>query len=53
MSDEELDILQEIMNIAFGKATAELAELIDIRRKAERSRDEGHTDDRITDVSAE
>jgi chemotaxis protein CheC len=31
MSDEELDLLQEIMNIAFGKATAELAELIDIR----------------------
>jgi chemotaxis protein CheC len=30
LSDEELDILQEIMNIAFGKATAELAELIDI-----------------------
>jgi chemotaxis protein CheC len=27
---EELDILQEIMNIAFGKATADLAELIDI-----------------------
>jgi chemotaxis protein CheC len=33
LSDEELDILQEIMNIAFGKATAELAELIDIRVK--------------------
>jgi chemotaxis protein CheC len=31
MSHEELDILQEIMNIAFGKATAELAEFIDIR----------------------
>lgn len=31
MSSEELDILQEIMNIAFGRATAELAELIDIR----------------------
>jgi chemotaxis protein CheC len=31
MSNEELDILQEIMNIAFGKATAELAEFIDIR----------------------
>lgn len=31
MSSEELDLLQEIMNIAFGKATAELAELIDIR----------------------
>jgi chemotaxis protein CheC len=28
---KELDLLQEIMNIAFGKATAELAELIDIR----------------------
>ena len=33
LSDEELDILQEIMNIAFGKATAELAELIDMRVK--------------------
>ena len=33
ISNEELDILQEIMNIAFGKATAELAELIDIRVK--------------------
>jgi chemotaxis protein CheC len=31
VSNEELDILQEIMNIAFGKATAELAEFIDIR----------------------
>ncbi len=31
MSNDELDILQEIMNIAFGRATAELAELIDIR----------------------
>jgi chemotaxis protein CheC len=31
LSKEELDLLQEIMNIAFGKATAELAELIDIR----------------------
>jgi chemotaxis protein CheC len=31
ISNEELDILQEIMNIAFGKATAELAEFIDIR----------------------
>jgi chemotaxis protein CheC len=31
LSNEELDLLQEIMNIAFGKATAELAELIDIR----------------------
>jgi chemotaxis protein CheC len=30
LTDEELDILQEIMNIAFGKATADLAELIDI-----------------------
>ncbi len=33
LSTHELDILQEIMNIAFGKATAELAELIDIRVK--------------------
>lgn len=33
ISNEELDILQEIMNIAFGKATAELAEMIDIRVK--------------------
>jgi chemotaxis protein CheC len=30
ISAEELDILQEIMNIAFGKATADLAEIIDI-----------------------
>ena len=30
ISPEEVDILQEIMNIAFGKATAELAELVDI-----------------------
>ena len=30
ISDEELDILQEVMNIAFGKASAELAEVIDI-----------------------
>ena len=29
-SDEEKDILQEIMNIAFGSATADLAEVIDI-----------------------
>ena len=29
-SDLEKDILQEIMNIAFGKATADLAEVIDI-----------------------
>ncbi len=29
-SEEELDILQEVMNIAFGQATADLAELIDI-----------------------
>lgn len=29
-SEEELDILQEIMNIAFGQATSHLAELIDI-----------------------
>jgi chemotaxis protein CheC len=29
-SDEEKEILQEIMNIAFGNATADLAELIDI-----------------------
>ncbi|TLN13755.1 hypothetical protein FDZ71_08430, partial [bacterium] len=27
---EEQDILQEIMNIAFGKAAAELAEVINI-----------------------
>jgi len=30
-SEEERDILQEIMNIAFGNATAELADLIDIQ----------------------
>ncbi len=30
ISEEERDILQEVMNIAFGKASAELAELIDI-----------------------
>jgi len=30
ISDEEQDILQEVMNIAFGKASAELAEVIDI-----------------------
>ena len=30
ISDEERDILQEVMNIAFGKASAELAEVIDI-----------------------
>ncbi len=29
-SDDEKDILQEIMNIAFGNATAELADVIDI-----------------------
>ena len=29
-SDEEKDILQEVMNIAFGNAAADLAELIDI-----------------------
>ncbi len=29
-SEEELDILQEVMNIAFGQATSDLAELIDI-----------------------
>jgi chemotaxis protein CheC len=29
-SAEETDILQEVMNIAFGKASAELAEVIDI-----------------------
>ena len=29
-SDEEKDILQEIMNIAFGNATADLANIIDI-----------------------
>jgi chemotaxis protein CheC len=30
ISDEEQDILQEIMNIAFGKAAADLAEIINI-----------------------
>lgn len=30
-SEEERDILQEIMNIAFGNATADLADLIDIQ----------------------
>ena len=30
ITDDELDILQEVMNIAFGKASAGLAELIDI-----------------------
>lgn len=30
-SEEERDILQEVMNIAFGNATADLAELIDIQ----------------------
>lgn len=30
-SEEELEILQEVMNIAFGQATSDLAELIDIR----------------------
>jgi len=30
ITDEELDILQEVMNIAFGKASADLAEVIDI-----------------------
>ncbi len=29
-SEEEKDILQEVMNIAFGQATSDLAELIDI-----------------------
>jgi chemotaxis protein CheC len=29
-AEEEKDILQEVMNIAFGKASADLAELIDI-----------------------
>jgi len=29
-ADEEKDILQEVMNIAFGQASAELAEVIDI-----------------------
>jgi len=30
LSDEEKDLLQEIMNIGFGNATADLAEIIDI-----------------------
>lgn len=30
ISNDEIDILQEIMNIAFGKASADLAEYIDI-----------------------
>ena len=30
ISDEEKEILQEIMNIAFGKAAADLAEVINI-----------------------
>jgi len=30
ISEEERDILQEVMNIAFGKASADLAEVIDI-----------------------
>lgn len=30
LSDDEIEILKEIMNIAFGKATADLAELVDI-----------------------
>ena len=30
ISDEEKDILQEVMNIAFGKAAADLAEVINI-----------------------
>jgi len=30
INDDELDILQEVMNIAFGKASADLAELIDV-----------------------
>ena len=29
-SEEEIDALQELMNIAFGQAAAELAEIIDI-----------------------
>jgi chemotaxis protein CheC len=31
LSDEEKDILQEIMNISFGNATADLSEVIDIQ----------------------
>ena len=30
VSDEEKDILEEVMNIGFGNATADLAEVIDI-----------------------
>ncbi|HAR96319.1 MAG TPA: chemotaxis protein CheC [Deltaproteobacteria bacterium] len=30
LTPDELDVLQEIMNIAFGRATADLADLIDI-----------------------
>ena len=30
LTNEELEILQEIMNIAFGRATSDLAEIIDI-----------------------
>lgn len=30
LTNEELEILQEIMNIAFGRATSDLAEVIDI-----------------------
>ena len=30
ITKDEIDILQEIMNIAFGKASADLAEYIDI-----------------------
>jgi chemotaxis protein CheC len=30
ITDEEMDILQEVMNIAFGSAAADLAEVIDI-----------------------
>ena len=30
ITDDERDILQEVINIAFGKASADLAELIDI-----------------------
>ncbi|MEW6602541.1 MAG: chemotaxis protein CheC, partial [Nitrospirota bacterium] len=29
LSDEEIEILQEIMNISFGKSTADLADVID------------------------
>ena len=30
LTNEELEILQEIMNIAFGRATSDLAEIIDV-----------------------